>query len=30
VRTLAPEKMIGWVRSPSQAEKAFLAESVRE
>jgi iron complex transport system substrate-binding protein len=28
--TLAPEKMIGWVRSPSPAEKAFLLESVRE
>lgn len=28
--TLAPEKMIGWVRTPSPAEKAFLAESVRE
>jgi iron complex transport system substrate-binding protein len=27
--TLAPEKMIGWVRTPSPAEKAFLAESVR-
>jgi iron complex transport system substrate-binding protein len=27
---LAPEKMIGWVRTPSPAEKAFLAESVRE
>ena len=28
--TLAPEKMIGWVRTPSPAEKAFLLESVRE
>src|SRR5262245_13347721 len=28
--TLAPEKMIGWVRTPSPAEKAFLNESVRE
>ena len=28
--TLAPEKMVGWVRTPSPAEKAFLAESVRE
>jgi iron complex transport system substrate-binding protein len=28
--TLAPEKMFGWVRSPSPAEKAFLLESVRE
>ena len=27
--TLAPEKMIGWVRTPSPAEKAFLMESVR-
>jgi iron complex transport system substrate-binding protein len=30
VYTLAPEKMVGWVRTPSAAEKAFLAESVRE
>ena len=28
--TLAPEKMIGWVRTPSPAEKTFLKESVRE
>src|SRR5262245_51295731 len=28
--TLAPEKMIGWVRTPSPAEKAFLKESVRD
>jgi iron complex transport system substrate-binding protein len=28
--TLAPEKMIGWVRTPSPAEKAFLQESVRD
>jgi ABC-type Fe3+-hydroxamate transport system substrate-binding protein len=28
--TLAPEKMIGWVRTPSSAEKAFLLDSVRE
>jgi iron complex transport system substrate-binding protein len=28
--TLAPEKMIGWVRTPSPAEKAYLNESVRE
>jgi iron complex transport system substrate-binding protein len=28
--TLAPEKMIGWVRAPSGAEKAYLLESVRE
>jgi iron complex transport system substrate-binding protein len=29
--TLAPERMIGWVRTPSPAEKAlFLLESVRE
>jgi len=28
--TLAPEKMIGWVRTPSPAEKAFLAQSVRD
>jgi iron complex transport system substrate-binding protein len=28
--TLAPDKMIGWVRTPSPAEKAFLKESVRE
>jgi len=28
--TLAPEKMIGWVRIPTPAEKAFLKESVRE
>jgi hypothetical protein len=25
--TLAPEKMIGWVRTPGPAEKAFLLES---
>jgi iron complex transport system substrate-binding protein len=28
--TLAPEKMIGWVRTPSAEEKAFLHPSVRE
>src|SRR6516225_202192 len=28
--TLAPEKMIGWVRAPTPAEKPFLSESVRE
>jgi iron complex transport system substrate-binding protein len=28
--TLAPEKMIGWVRTPSPSEKAFLKESVRD
>jgi iron complex transport system substrate-binding protein len=28
--TLAPEKMIGWVRTPSPTEKAYLQESVRE
>jgi iron complex transport system substrate-binding protein len=28
--TLAPEKMIGWVRTPSPSEKMFLKESVRE
>src|SRR5262245_21079455 len=28
--TLAPEKMVGWVRTPSPAEKAFLMESVRD
>ena len=28
--TLAPEKMIGWVRTPSPVEKAYLKESVRE
>jgi iron complex transport system substrate-binding protein len=28
--TLAPEKMVGWVRTPSPAEKPFLKESVRE
>ena len=28
--TLAPEKMIGWVRTPSPAEKPFLAQSVRD
>ncbi len=28
--TLAPEKMIGWVRTPSPAEKAFRKESVPE
>jgi iron complex transport system substrate-binding protein len=28
--TLAPEKMIGWVRTPSPAEKEFLLASVRE
>ena len=28
--TLAPEKMIGWVRTPSPAEKVFLLESVRD
>jgi iron complex transport system substrate-binding protein len=28
--TLAPEKMVGWVRTPTPAEKPFLSESVRE
>jgi iron complex transport system substrate-binding protein len=28
--TLAPEKMIGWVRTPSPAEKQYLLEAVRE
>ena len=28
--TVAPETMIGWVRSPSVAETAFLAQSVRD
>ncbi len=28
--TLAPEKMIGWVRAPNPAEKAFLKESARD
>jgi len=28
--TLAPEKQVGWVRTPSPAEKAYLQESVRE
>ena len=28
--TLAAEKMIGWVRTPSPSEKDFLVESVRE
>src|SRR5262245_46265540 len=28
--TLAPELMIGWVRAPSAAEKAFLDQSVRD
>jgi iron complex transport system substrate-binding protein len=28
--TLAPEKMIGWVRTPTPAEKAFFKETVRE
>jgi iron complex transport system substrate-binding protein len=28
--TLAPEKMIGWVRAPRPAEKEFLADAVRE
>ena len=27
---LAPEKMIGWVRTPGPTEKAYLQESVRE
>lgn len=27
---LAPEKMVGWVRSPSAAEKEFLAEPFRD
>lgn len=27
--TLAPEKMIGWVRAPSPSEKPFLPEKVR-
>ena len=28
--TLAPEKMVGWVRTPSPTEKTFLTERVRE
>jgi len=28
--TLAPEKMVGWVRTPSPAEKEFLLPSVRD
>jgi iron complex transport system substrate-binding protein len=28
--TLAPEKMIGWVRTPSPAEQQYLLETVRE
>jgi iron complex transport system substrate-binding protein len=28
--TLAPEKMIGWVRTPSPTEKGYLQERVRE
>jgi iron complex transport system substrate-binding protein len=28
--TLAPEKMIGWVRTPTATEKLYLKESVRE
>jgi iron complex transport system substrate-binding protein len=28
--TLAPEKMIGWVRTPSPTERGYLKESVRE
>jgi iron complex transport system substrate-binding protein len=28
--TLAPEKMIGWVRTPAPAEKQFFKESVRD
>jgi iron complex transport system substrate-binding protein len=28
--TLAPEKMVGWVRTPTAAEKPFLSERVRE
>jgi iron complex transport system substrate-binding protein len=28
--TLAPEKMIGWVRAPTPAEKPFLLDSVRD
>lgn len=28
--TLAPEKMIGWVRTPGPTEKAYLHERVRE
>jgi iron complex transport system substrate-binding protein len=30
IYTLAPEKMVGWVRAPRQAEKELLAESVHE
>lgn len=30
IYTLAPEKMVGWVRTPGPAEKAFLLESVRD
>jgi iron complex transport system substrate-binding protein len=28
--TLAPEKLIGWVRTPSPSEKVFLQQSVRD
>jgi iron complex transport system substrate-binding protein len=28
--TLAPEKMVGWVRTPRPAEKGFLADAVRQ
>jgi iron complex transport system substrate-binding protein len=28
--TLAPEKMVGWVRAPRPSEKAFLSEKVRD
>jgi iron complex transport system substrate-binding protein len=28
--TLAPEKMVGWVRTPRPAEKAFLAPGIRD
>jgi len=28
--TLAPEKMIGWVRTPTPAERVFLKESARD
>src|SRR5215470_4312856 len=30
IYTLAPETMIGWVRTPSASEKPFLLEKVRE
>ena len=30
LHTLAPEKMVGWVRTPTAAEKEFLLPSVRD